>query len=114
LACGALFIFAEENTFVDLSGGVLSDDTLVPTITIVLGKKMQNSYKALGFTGFGNPQDIFLYNHWGGVFDVRYGYHFLRTRNWSLGTEASALYGINSSYEGQYLALGGRIGLYTR
>ena len=54
---------------------------------------------------------------WNGDLDFKlnYGYSFLRTGNWSLGIEGSALFGFDDNDDHRlYLALGGGIGLYAR
>jgi len=115
LVSGALFVHADKDTFVGLSTGVYVDSTFLSaehSLSIDLGKEIQNSQGTyLGVIGLG---------FWTGDFEFNYGYHFLRTGNWSLGIEASAHIGTrrdsNSETErtNRHLVPGGRIGLNTR
>jgi len=107
LILGTLFVHAEKSFFVGLSNGtdVRSAFRSSYSFNIALGQEIENSYEAyLGFVSVGVGLSA-----WFGSFDMSYGYSFLRAGNWSLGIEASALFRTI-----QYLAFGGKIGLYTR
>jgi len=105
LTFGTSFISAseEKSAFVGVSSGRSfdSDFSVGSVFSIILGKELQNSQGMhLGTVGLGA---------WDGFSELNYGYRFLRTGNWSLGIEASALYGGLV-----ILNLGGKIGFYTR
>jgi len=112
LVSGALFVHAEKSAFLGLSGGVSFDSNFLakPAFSIGIGKELQNSQ--------GTHLGVARLGLWNGEFELNYGYSFLRTGNWSLGIEGSALFGIDRVYSSErtnrYLALGGGIGLYAR
>jgi len=84
-------------------------------ISIDFGRELQNSqgtYLGVVGLGLGIPLDTDLAFGIDLDFKLNYGYHFLRTGNWSLGIEASAiLKGISDYSVGE---IEGKIGLDTR